>query len=337
MTSPSKNNFSLKAYNTFGIEAYVAHFSIFSSVVEAIAVCKAHIAPLLILGGGSNILLTKNITGTVALNNITGINITEESQHNLIVKVGAGYNWHKFVGYCMQQGYYGLENLALIPGTVGAAPIQNIGAYGVEVSNLIYKVEFINQTTNNLEVLYNGDCKFAYRDSIFKTELKNKTIITHVYFMLSKKQTINKSYESLNNYFEAHNIKNPQPLQVFDAVIAIRNSKLPNPAELGNAGSFFKNPEISMEAFNVLKYKFNNVVAFNTKKNTMKLAAGWLIEQCGFKGYRNGDAGCYQKQALVLVNYGSATGQEIYNLSEKIINAVTDKFNVLLEREVNIL
>lgn len=330
-------NFNLKTYNSFNISCEAKLFAQFSTTNELQSILERQKELPLILGGGSNVLFIKNFEGLVLKNNITGIDVLKQDADFVYVKVGAGENWHQFVHYCIDNDFAGVENLSLIPGNVGACPIQNIGAYGVEVKEVISSVEGYFLTDGQPFHFSNAQCHFGYRDSIFKQELKNKFVITYVTFKLLKKPNFNSSYGAIQQELEKMKISSLSLKAISQAVINIRSSKLPNIAEIGNAGSFFKNPEVDANTFNYLKTKHPNLVAFALPNSNFKLAAGWLIEYCGFKGYRIGDAGCYPKQALVLVNYGQATGKEIYNLSQQIIDAVNKEFNVVLEREVNII
>jgi UDP-N-acetylmuramate dehydrogenase len=330
-------NFSLKKYNSFGINIIAKNFTCIKNTEDIVALESFYNKPHFILGGGSNILFTKNFDGLVIKNEINGIEIIKEDEEHIFVKAGAGVVWHDFVLYCIENNFAGVENLSLIPGTVGASPIQNIGAYGVELKDVFYSVEFYDITEKCFKNFNLNDCAFGYRESIFKKELKGKSIISSVIFKLNKKPNYNITYGTISAELEKISIKNLSIKAISDAVISIRQSKLPNPAVLGNAGSFFKNPTISNIDFENLKSNFPNIVGYSANDNDTKLAAGWLIEQCGFKGYRKADAGCHALQALVLVNYGNASGAEILNLSNEIIEAVRKKFNVELEREVNVL
>jgi len=341
-------NISLKKYNSFGIEAFAARFSNFKTVDEArelIALNRTgnQKRETLILGGGSNILFTKNVDGLVLKNEITGIEKVEENDEHVYIKAGAGVNWHSLVLYCIENNFAGIENLSLIPGNVGASPMQNIGAYGVEIKDVFYQLEALHVEDGNLVTFNLADCAFGYRESIFKRKYKNQFILTSVTYKLNKKPFFNTSYGAIEQELEKMQVKELSIRAISDAVINIRSSKLPNPAEIGNAGSFFKNPEVPKDQFDNLKIAFPNSVGYVLENGHVKLAAGWLIEQCGpqdtvsWKGYRAGDAGCHAKQALVLVNYGNATGAEIYSLSSAIIQSVKEKFGVLLEREVNII
>jgi UDP-N-acetylmuramate dehydrogenase len=292
--------------------------------------------PKLILGGGSNILFTKNFDGFVIKNNIKGIEKIGEDERSVFVRVGAGENWHEFVMWCIAHDLAGLENLSLIPGNVGASPMQNIGAYGVEIKDVFEELTAVEVASGEEVRFKNKDCEFGYRESIFKRKYREKFCITSVVYRLNKNAVLNTSYGAIEQQLETAGIKNPTIRSVSDAVIAIRSSKLPSPNKIGNAGSFFKNPEVNGELYEAIKQKFPNVVAYPLENKNYKLAAGWLIEQAGWKGKRFGDAGVHTQQALVLVNYANASGDEIYSLSQQIMDAVYEKFNVLLEREVNI-
>lgn len=336
---PLQQHVSLKPFNTFGIDALARYFAPFSSVDELKEILEEadpHL-PLLLLGGGSNILLAKNFDGTVLKNELRGIQLLREDEEQYYVQAAAGENWHHLVMYCVANKCAGMENLSLIPGNVGASPMQNIGAYGVEVKDVFYELQALDLHSKDIVTFTKNDCEFGYRESIFKQKCKGQFIILSVTFQLHKTPVFNTGYGAIQDELKKMNVADLSIAAISQAVINIRRSKLPDPAITGNAGSFFKNPTIENELFYELKNRFPNIVGFATDDNKMKLAAGWLIEQCGWKGYRNGDAGCYDKQALVLVNYGSATGLEIYNLSQQIIDSVEEKFGVVLEREVNII
>ncbi len=332
-----KHNISLKSFNTFGIDVLSASFVEVNTVAELKQLLKDNKEEILILGGGSNILFTQNYAGLVIKNNIKGIEIISEDKQEIILKVGAGENWHDFVMNCVSKNYAGLENLSLIPGTIGASPMQNIGAYGVEVKDTIISVETLNTSTLQIESFTNTACEFDYRSSIFKTTLKDKYFITSVVFGLSKKHTINSSYGAINDELKSMKVINPTIQDISKAVINIRSSKLPNPKEIGNSGSFFKNPVVSFSKKNDLLLKYPSMPHYLQNEGTFKIAAGWLIETCGWKGKRIANYGVHTKQALVLVNYGGATGKEIYHLSEQIIQSVKSTFDIELEREVNIV
>lgn len=291
----------------------------------------------LILGGGSNILFTKNVNGLVLKNELKGIEVISEAGDVVHVKAGAGENWHRFVIYCIQNNFAGVENLSLIPGNVGASPMQNIGAYGVEIKDVFHSLEAFHIKEKKIVSFSLDDCEFGYRESVFKGKYKNEFVITNVTYRLNKTPHYNISYGAIKEELEVMKIEDLGIQAISQAVINIRSSKLPDPAVIGNAGSFFKNPEVNNNEFENLKNKFPAMVGYDLNNGKTKLAAGWLIEQCGWKGFRKGDAGCHSRQALVLVNYGDATGEEIYTLSEEIINSVKEKFGVTLHREVNII
>jgi UDP-N-acetylmuramate dehydrogenase len=333
-----QENFSLRAYNTFGIEVKSKVFNAYSSVDELEELVMMYSQyPVFILGGGSNILFTKDYEGAVLKNEIKGIEVMHEDADHIYVKTGAGENWHQFVMYCIAHNWAGVENLSLIPGNVGASPIQNIGAYGVELDDIFWSLEAFHLKEKRVYTFTATDCEFGYRDSIFKKRYKNDFAILSVTFQLKKKPVFHTSYGVITEELDKAGVKELSIKAISDAVIKIRSSKLPDPKEIPNAGSFFKNPEVSNERYEELKKTFPGIVAYPLAKGTVKLAAGWMIEQCGWKGYRKGDAGCHAKQSLVLVNYGNAKGKEIYDLSEEILKSVNKKFGVLLEREVNII
>lgn len=335
------HNISLKQYNTFGIEATAKAFATFSSVdelEEIIADSKGKsYQRQLILGGGSNILLTGDCDGLVLKNEISGIEVVGEDEYHIYVKAGAGEGWHRFVLHCLEQDFAGVENLSLIPGNVGASPMQNIGAYGVEIKDVFHQLEAYHLHEGSLQTFGLEDCRFGYRESVFKNIYKDQFVILSVTYKLYKKPRFNTSYGAIQQELDNMGVKELSIGAVSQAVINIRSSKLPDWKLIGNAGSFFKNPTITNEKAQKLKEKFPQLVSFPFGATHTKLAAGWLIEQCGWKGYRNGDAGCYEKQALVLVNYGKASGKEIWDLSEQIQKSVYEKFGVTLEREVNII
>jgi UDP-N-acetylmuramate dehydrogenase len=291
--------------------------------------------PLLILGGGSNMLFINDFDGTILYPEIEGIRIEEKFTEYVIVSSGSGVNWDKLVEWSVINGYGGLENLSLIPGKVGASPVQNIGAYGVEVNDVIEKVRAVSIENGALTEFSKNDCRFRYRNSIFKDELKGKYLITRVYYRLTINPLLNLNYGSLKE--EVNKLGSITLKNVRQAVINIRRSKLPDPDIIGNAGSFFKNPVVSSSVAENLKKMYHLMPSYEDQSGNIKLAAGWLIEQCGWKGRRIGDAGVHDKQALVLVNHGNATGKEIYNLSEEIIKSVLEKFGIELEREVEVV
>lgn len=335
-------NLSLKQYNTFGIDVKAKLFADFNSVAQLQEVLQyVHLLspriPRMILGGGSNVLFTQNVLALVLKNGITGIELVKEDEQFVYVKVGAGVNWHSFVVHCVQQGWAGVENLSLIPGNAGASPMQNIGAYGVEIKDVFEELEAYHLNDKTVIKFSAADCAFGYRESVFKRKYKDQFVILTVTYRLRKNPIFQTSYGAINEELERMGVKELSIAAISQAVINIRSSKLPDPKQIGNAGSFFKNPSISKEQYDQLKNEFASLVAYTNADGTMKLAAGWLIEQCGWKGYRKGDAGCHAKQALVLVNYGEATGKEIFDLSNEILQSVKAKFGVELEREVNII
>ena len=333
-----QENISLKHFNSFGIDAKARQLASFKDIEELSTLLAIDSRlPTLILGGGTNILLTKDFDGLVLKNEITGIKVIHEDNDYVFVKAGAGENWHQFVLYCIQRNWAGVENLSLIPGNVGASPIQNIGAYGVELEDVFWDLEAYHINEKKLVTFTSNDCAFGYRDSVFKNDLKDQLVILNVTFKLHKKPVFHTSYGEIEQELEKMGVKELTIKAISDAVIRVRTSKLPDPAKIGNAGSFFKNPEISQDQYLELMEKFPAVSAHPLINGNVKLAAAWLIEQCGWKGFRLGDAGCHADQALVLVNYGHAKGDEIYNLSEEILQSVNEKFDITLEREVNIL
>lgn len=334
------SNISLKLYNTFGIEASAKYFTSVNSIQtikELLQSNEYKTNEHLIIGGGSNLLITKNVNALVIKNDLKGIEIIKETTDSVFVKCSAGEIWHEFVMWCINKNYGGLENLSLIPGCTGASPMQNIGAYGVEIKDTFFELEAINTETGELKLFTKSDCEFGYRESVFKRQFKNQFIITSVTFQLSKNPTFHIEYGAIKQELEAMNVSKLSVKAISQAVINIRSSKLPNPKEIGNAGSFFKNPEVSATIYQKLKVEFPDLVAYPLENGNFKLAAGWLIEQSGLKGYRKGDAGVHTLQALVLVNYGLATGNEIYDLSTHVLQTVKAKFGVDLEREVNII
>jgi len=333
-----RENFPLKSYNTFSIDARARFFNQFSSVDELEEYLMLYSQyPIFILGGGSNILFTKDYDGAVLKNNIRGIDLQHEDAEYVYVKVGAGENWHQFVLHCINHNWAGIENLSLIPGNVGASPIQNIGAYGVELDDVFWSLEAFHLFERRIHTFTREDCEFGYRNSVFKERYKDQFAIISVTFQLKKKPIFHTDYGAINEEMEKMGVKELSIKAVSQAVINIRSSKLPDPQKIANAGSFFKNPEVPTEKYEALKSEFPNIVAYPLAKGMVKLAAGWMVEQCGWKGYRRGDAGCHAKQALVLVNYDNATGKEIYDLSEEIMQSVNEKFGIILEIEVNII
>ena len=334
-------NVSLKPYNTFGIEAAARWFATISSLDDLQAIfydSQLSVADCnLVLGGGSNLLFTKNIDGLVIKNEIGGIEKIGETEDDVFVKVGAGVNWHRFVMHCIENDWAGVENLSLIPGCCGASPMQNIGAYGIEIKEVFHELEAWHIKDQSLVKFNLNDCEFGYRESVFKRKMKGQFVILNVTYRLSKKPVYHTAYGAISQELEKMGVQELSIKKISEAIINIRSSKLPDPKVIGNAGSFFKNPEIGNKQYEELKSKFPGIVGYALTNGHVKLAAGWLIEQCGWKGYRNGDAGVHAKQALVLVNYGHALGSSIFQLSTEIIDSVKEKFNVELEREVNIL
>jgi len=332
-------NFSLKSYNTFGIEANAEQFVEVNSVEELkTTLIENKKKNKFILGGGSNMLLTQNIDALVIHINIKGKKIIKEDTNFVWVQAMAGENWHEFVLWTINQNFGGLENMSLIPGNVGTTPVQNIGAYGAEIKDFLTQCETLNIENQTIKIFENSACKFGYRESVFKNEVKNQYIITSATFKLTKKNhKINIAYGDITTELTKKSIENPTIKQVSDAIIAIRKSKLPDPKELGNSGSFFKNPIISIDLFDKVKDKFPEIKSYKISETEVKVPAGWLIEQAGFKGKRFGDAGVHKNQALVLVNYGTATGQEILQVSKDIQNAVYQMFGIKIEAEVNVI
>lgn len=331
---------NLLLYNTFGISAFASQFVEVSSVLELQNLIREkHFSekPFLILGGGSNILFTKNYEGLVLKNNLKGISIEKEDENHIWIKAAGGEVWHELVMYCVNKNWGGIENLSLIPGTVGAAPMQNIGAYGVEIKDTFEELDAVNILTGELETFSNKQCNFGYRESVFKHDAKGKYFITSATFKLNKKPVLNTSYGDIETLLKEWNITTPTIADVSKAVIAIRQSKLPDPALLGNAGSFFKNPVIEISEFEKLQKNYPTLKSFPAPDGKVKIPAAWLIEQAGWKGKRFGNIGVHEKQALVLVNYGGGTGKELIDLAYQIIDSVNEKFGVTLNPEVNII
>jgi UDP-N-acetylmuramate dehydrogenase len=334
------NNISLKPYNTFDIDAKAKLFGSFSSVdelAELTAAAPIQKEPLLILGGGSNILFRNDFDGAVLKNELKGIELVDEDADHYYIRANAGENWHAFVQYCIANNYAGAENLSLIPGNVGASPMQNIGAYGVEIKDIFHELEAWHLQDRFLQKFSLQDCEFGYRESVFKKKYKGQFVILTVTFRLRKHPVYHTQYGAIEQELARMDVKELSIQNISRAVINIRTSKLPDPKIIGNAGSFFKNPLITQTQFDQLKNEFPLIPGYPATGHQIKTAAGWLIEQCGWKGFRKGDAGCYDKQALVLVNYGHASGDEIFSLSQSIIESVKKKFGVELEREVNII
>ncbi|WP_316830870.1 UDP-N-acetylmuramate dehydrogenase [Pedobacter aquatilis] len=334
-----QQNISLKPYNTFGIDVKTAFFAEIFNELDLKTLFGNPLVKsnkLLIIGGGSNILFTQDYDGLVIKMSIEGISSEVEAD---IIKVtaGAGVVWNDFVNYCVEHHYAGVENLSLIPGTVGASPIQNIGAYGVELKDVFESCTAFEIKTGLIKTFSYADCHFGYRESIFKGALKGQYIITSVTFNLKAEAKVNTSYGAIEAELEKRGIEIPGIADVSAAVSHIRVSKLPDPSTIGNAGSFFKNPVIEKYEFAEVVSKHPDVVHYPTADDKIKLAAGWLIEQCGWKGKIAGNTGTWKNQALVLVNHGNASGKEVYDFSSQIIDSVKSTFGVTLEREVNIL
>lgn len=336
----SENHFSLKTLNTLGIEAFAKTFICIQSRNEIHEVFSSNLfinTPWLALGGGSNILFTKDFDGNVVKIENKGIHTIFENKEVIELQVEAGEDWNSFVWYCVKNNYYGIENLALIPGNVGSCPIQNIGAYGTEVKSVIKKVEFFNINSGETTYYLNQECNFAYRDSIFKHDLKNNGIILSVTFELCKRKKYNLKYADLNKELGNKMESELALTEVYEAICSIRKRKLPDPALVGNAGSFFKNPTINNTRFNKLLSGFPEIPHFLINEDEIKIPAAWLIDNAGWKGKRIGDAGVHVNQPLVLVNYGNATGNDILFLAQQIIESVKEKFEICLETEVNIV
>ncbi len=334
-------NISLKSHHTFGVQVTtkaLASFSTIDSLAALMDYAEQQKLQYLILGGGSNVLFTKDYNGIVLKNTLTGIEVVAEDEQHIFVKAAAGENWHQFVQYCIAHHYAGVENLSLIPGNVGASPMQNIGAYGVEIKDVFESLEAWHIGEKKLVQFTKTDCEFGYRESVFKRQYKNQFVITSVTFKLNKNPIFNTSYGAIQAELDKMGEQQLSIQAIAQAVINIRSAKLPDPKITGNAGSFFKNPTIPVQQLQQLQTAFPNLPHYPdvNHPDRVKIAAGWLIEQCGFKGARNGDAGCHPLQALVLVNYGNASGQQIFDFSTTIIEAVKLKFGITLEREVNI-
>ena len=332
-------NFSLKNFNTFGIEAKARQYVAVDSVAELKSVLKQHQdEKKFILGGGSNMLLTQDIDALVIHIDLKGKKVIQENEDYVWVECQAGENWHEFVLWTLAQNYGGLENMSLIPGNVGTTPVQNIGAYGAEIKDTMTSCEAIKIDTFETKTFSNSDCHFGYRESIFKQEAKDQYIITSVVFQLTKRNhTINTGYGDIQSELSKKEIENPTIQDVSNAVIAIRKSKLPDPKDLGNSGSFFKNPILLKSDFEKIHVQFPDMKYYDVSETEVKVPAGWLIEQAGFKGKRFGDAGIHKNQALVLVNYGNATGQEILAVSKDIQKTIYEKFGIQIEAEVNVI
>ncbi|CAH0280658.1 UDP-N-acetylmuramate dehydrogenase [Chryseobacterium sp. Bi04] len=336
-----QENFSLQPYNTFGVDANAKYFTEVSNIEElkeALSYSKSQSLPLLFLGGGSNILLTKDFDGLAVKLNLKGISEENFSDREILVTAKAGENWHEFVMYCLHKNYGGLENLSLIPGNVGTSPMQNIGAYGTEIKDVFVSCKVLDLEDLEVKTFNLEQCRFGYRDSIFKQEGKGRYVILEVTFKLTQKEHhVKTEYGAIQSELKHLGIENPSIQDVSKAVINIRQSKLPDPKEIGNAGSFFKNPTIPLVQFEDLQQKFKNIQGY-ANGNRVKVPAGWLIEQCGWKGKQIGNVASHKLQSLVIINAtGKASGKEIFDFSTEIINSVKEKFGIELEREVNII
>lgn len=336
-----QENSALLPFNTFKFNARARYLSIISSLQDLSDLKSSHIFtdhPRLFLGGGSNILFTRDFDGLVIRNEIRGISVLREDNDTITLKVGSGENWHSFVMYCVERNYGGVENLSLIPGTIGAAPMQNIGAYGVEVKNCIDEVEAMDLSTGQMRNFSNQECQFGYRESFFKHEGKDRYFISSVTLTLTKRNHhFNVSYGAIKDTLAQMSVSELSVKAISDAVISIRRSKLPDPAVIGNAGSFFKNPSVDSEMYALLKEKFPSIPGFTEENNKIKVPAGWLIEQCGWKGKRFDNIGVHPLQALVLVHYGGDEGKKLWQLALDIQSSVKQKFNIDLHPEVNVI
>jgi UDP-N-acetylmuramate dehydrogenase len=333
------SNHQLKNYNTFGIECSARWFAAFNSMddlMELLSQSEVQNNRQLILGGGSNVLFTRPFDGVVLKNNLLGIEVTHETTDHYFVKVAAGEIWHQFVMHCIQKQYAGVENLALIPGCVGASPMQNIGAYGVEIKDVFHSLEAVHIKDKTVKTFDLTECSFGYRESVFKQKEKNQWIITSVTFRLNKHPRLKTGYGAIEEELDRMNLDQITIKDVAKAVIHIRSSKLPDPAVLGNAGSFFKNPVVPTNTYDKIKSNYPSAPCYPISETEVKVPAGWLIEQAGWKGLKRVTHGVHEKQALVLVNLGNARGEEIYQLSTDIIEDIQNKFDITLEREVNI-
>ena len=335
-----QENISLKPFNTFGINVKARWFCSFESendIIDLLSNDRYQNEKKLILGGGSNLLFTSDFDGLVMKNDIKGIEKLKENENHVWLRVGAGENWHEFVLHCIQNHWGGIENLSLIPGTVGAAPMQNIGAYGVEIKEVFESLEAIHLEDRATKTFSNGDCQFGYRESYFKKDGKGQFIITRVTLKLSKNPIFNTSYGAIAQTLEESGVRELSIKAISDAVIHIRQSKLPDPKNIGNAGSFFKNPTIDLTDFERLKAQFPDMPGYKQPGSTIKVPAGWLIEQCGWKGKTRGQIGVHKNQALVLVNYGDGKGDDIKNLAMEIEKSVLQKFGIEIAPEVNVV
>ena len=333
-----KKNINLQHFNTFGIRAVSKFYARFSSEEQLTSLLKeAEDYPLLILGGGSNVLFLGDFDGVTLHNKIEGIELIKEDDNEVFLKVGAGVEWHHFVLYAIDNNWGGIENLSLIPGSVGASPMQNIGAYGVETKDVFVELEALEIATKEMKRFSQSDCQFGYRESIFKNSHKDKYVITSVTYRLRKKPVVNTDYGAIKSQLLEQNITQPSIKDISDAVIAIRQSKLPDPKKIGNAGSFFKNPIVEKSKYEDVKEIYPDMPSYPIDENHVKIPAAWLIDQAGWKGKTLGEYGVHKNQALVLVNYSTAKGEDIFQLSTTIINDIYDRYTIMLEREVNII
>jgi len=334
-----QENISIQAFNTFGIDVKARYYFSLQTLtqLEELASLPAIQSSRLVLGGGSNVLFTRDFNGIVIHNQLRGIEVVEEDDDTIWVKAAAGENWHSFVLHCIENNWCGIENLSLIPGKVGASPMQNIGAYGVEIKDVFHELEAWNIQKEQVDTFDREDCQFGYRESVFKHDLKNQYLILSVTFRLSKRPNVNVSYGTIEEVLNTMGVENPGIKEVSNAIIAIRQSKLPDPAEIGNAGSFFKNPVVSDNFASRLLSRYPHMPSYKVSEGEVKIPAGWLIEQAGWKGKRFNNYGVHEKQALVLVNYGGAKGQEIVDLSHEIQRDVQEKFGIIINPEVNFI
>jgi UDP-N-acetylmuramate dehydrogenase len=329
------DNASFKSLNNFNIDGNTRYLAVIKNnqqLLAALDFVEQNQLPYIVLGGGSNVLMTQDFNGLIVHMAIPDITLLDETAEHIYIQIGAGVNWHEFVQYCLAKQYYGIENLALIPGTVGAAPIQNIGAYGVEIKDVFHELEAINLATKNTELFDDTRCDFSYRNSLFKKD-QDKYIVTNVTFRLNKQAHVVLTDRSVQHELEQLKISKPSPTQLSEIICQIRRRKLPYDKAIGNAGSFFTNPFISETHFNTIKMQYSDAIGFPAGEGLIKIAAGWMIDKCGWRGHREGDAGVYVHNALVLVNHGKATGTEILHLAEKIKGSVRTRFNVELEME----
>lgn len=335
------NNYSLQQLNSFGVPAFANYYIPLNTFTEIDHLCNAldlSKTYFYMLGGGTNTLFTGDFPGYIIQVKLTGIEVVNETSHGVLIKAAAGVNWHELVLFCVNKGYGGIENLSLIPGTVGAAPLQNIGAYGVELKDTVYTIEAVELSTGKKRIFSLPECEFGYRTSAFKTKFYNQYLITSIVLRLHKEPRFFMSYGGILETLEKMGVHKPSFKSISDAIIMIRKSKLPHPSTLGNAGSFFKNPLIPIEQYQILKEQYPKLISFDTDNEYLiKISAAWLIEEAGFKRFRKGNAGVHESHALILVNYGGATGQEILNLAKLIKQKVANQFNIALVPEVNII